>query len=76
MVRSSNDAKELKLKANHNWLYVGLGRCYDAKELKLKANHNKNLRGYSDPNDAKELKLIANHNLLGERQYVPPMQKN
>ncbi len=34
------DAKELKLKANHNETGVATIRSIDAKELKLKANHN------------------------------------
>ena len=40
IIETKNDAKELKLKANHNFAYAHLA-CYgDAKELKLKANHN------------------------------------
>jgi len=35
------DAKELKLKANHNTATSGMAASVDAKELKLKANHNK-----------------------------------
>jgi hypothetical protein len=34
------DAKELKLKANHNKNRIQNTRLPDAKELKLKANHN------------------------------------
>ena len=40
MNRSSCDAKELKLKANHNVVEVVYLLPLDAKELKLKANHN------------------------------------
>jgi len=34
------DAKELKLKANHNIWDIDPNYGGDAKELKLKANHN------------------------------------
>jgi len=34
------DAKELKLKANHNSVVAIIQHSTDAKELKLKANHN------------------------------------
>ncbi len=37
------DAKELKLKANHNIYNWSPNSREDAKELKLKANHNKML---------------------------------
>ena len=37
---NSSDAKELKLKANHNKEPVYRIPMSDAKELKLKANHN------------------------------------
>jgi len=35
------DAKELKLKANHNVDAIAVSATADAKELKLKANHNR-----------------------------------
>ncbi len=70
------DAKELKLKANHNCAGSECVFCADAKELKLKANHNETVASLTPAADAKELKLKANHNVAHLIKFSIQMQKN